>query len=224
LSLSQVTSDKQSPVCRDIPYPFVELGPVESHVFPHFIICRAAQQWMGVSDFRDNANRILGTHLGLDKQAVSKFMGSFRELRTRWICDTGEGPEDGPRVAKEDSEGGDLSFAAGSEANDDDVDQVPALADYAEDEWYLRVQEWAQASSAHVSSQKVSCSVLDRAIMLTPLRSFVRMRRNDVEATRYSKLIRARRPHLGWGPSCGEASSHPGLVRPHVSVAFGDRR
>jgi hypothetical protein len=59
---------------------------------------------------------------------------------------------------------------------------------------------------------------------LTPLRSFVRMRRNDVEATRYSKHIRARRPHLGWRTSCGEASSHRGLVRPHVSVASGDRR
>jgi hypothetical protein len=170
-------SGEQSPVGRDIPYPFVELGPVESHVFPHLIIYRAAQQWMGGSDFRDNANRILGTHLGLDQEAVSKFMSSIGGLRTRWICDTDKytgypahewffgdlSREDVTCVAKEDSEGGDLSFAAGSEANDDDVDQVPALADYVEDDWYLRVQEWAQASSAHVSSQKVSCSILERA-------------------------------------------------------------
>jgi hypothetical protein len=233
---------------QDIPYPFIELGPVESHIFPHFVIYHAACQWLDhLHDFRTNAIRILGPNLGLDKKDILSYMFWIVTLRIIWVRDTDEytgfpardwffggsleryeRSEDGSCVTNEYSTtGGDMSVPAGSEVEDDedDVRQTPVLTDAVEDNWYLRIQEWARASSAYHSSQKVSRSTRHpRFTALTRFRLFLHMRRNVARKTRYSKRMHAKHLHLGSSTSHGGVLLYPGPVKPHTSITFGDRQ
>jgi hypothetical protein len=70
-------------------YPFHDLKPLRSHVFPHFIVVRAAQQWLRHPfAYDDNADRVLGKQADLTESEASLLMGRIRCFYRMWVFDT----------------------------------------------------------------------------------------------------------------------------------------
>jgi hypothetical protein len=70
-------------------YPFDGLKPLRSHVFPHFVAIRAAEQWLRHPvAFDDNAVLVLGSQANLTKAQVSLMMGRIHNFHFMWTFNT----------------------------------------------------------------------------------------------------------------------------------------
>jgi hypothetical protein len=70
-------------------YPFDGLKPLRSHVFPHFVAIRAAEQWLRHPvAFDDNAVLVLGSQANLTKEQVCSLMGNIHHFHFRWTFNT----------------------------------------------------------------------------------------------------------------------------------------
>jgi hypothetical protein len=85
-------------------YPFATIGPLVSHVFPHFAICNVAQKLLKSEDAHDNflqsAIDVLTAHTKLDKVAVDELLKKIPRLYASWISVTPDGtatvPDENP--------------------------------------------------------------------------------------------------------------------------------
>jgi hypothetical protein len=70
-------------------YPFDDLKPLRSHVFPHFVVIRAGQQWLRHPfAYDDNAEQVLGKQANLTKSQVSLMMGRIFTFHHMWTFNT----------------------------------------------------------------------------------------------------------------------------------------
>jgi hypothetical protein len=73
-------------------YPFANIGPLVSHVFPHFAICNAAQKFAKSEDalekFLDSAIAVLTKHTNLNEKAVEKVLQQVLDIHSSWTSVT----------------------------------------------------------------------------------------------------------------------------------------
>jgi hypothetical protein len=68
-------------------FPFNTVGPLLSHVFPHFAICNAAQKFQKAGALRKfllSAIDVLGEHAGLDADAAEDLLSKMCQLYASW--------------------------------------------------------------------------------------------------------------------------------------------
>jgi hypothetical protein len=94
---------------RILSYPFVELGPLESHVYPHYAIVDAAEKLSkDFSSFYTTAVPILGEHVSLDGSEVAQLLLDVQSLLKKWTADAQGNKERGMDES-------DLSFEGGGD-------------------------------------------------------------------------------------------------------------
>jgi hypothetical protein len=69
-------------------YPFANIGPLVSHVFPHFAICNAAEKFAKSNDaiekFLKSAIAVLTKHTKLDEEAVETVLQRVLDIHSSW--------------------------------------------------------------------------------------------------------------------------------------------
>jgi hypothetical protein len=166
-------------------YPFLDIGPIHSRVFPHFAIVRAAMQWMRHSwDFDDNALEILRKHANLKKIEVACILGSLQGLYSEWTRDAEKydgqparrwlSPVCGPTELVDPAIGLRSGLATPPVSDDGDMESeesaedpdavprpcLPGTVD-ADIDAYIEasIEDWARLSHVHIASQKVSSPI-----------------------------------------------------------------
>jgi hypothetical protein len=78
----------ESRTARVLSYPFVELGPLTSHVYSHYAIVNAAAKLSkNFSSFYTTAVPILGEHVSLDGSEVAQLLLDVQSLLKKWTAD-----------------------------------------------------------------------------------------------------------------------------------------
>jgi hypothetical protein len=161
----------------ELAYPFLDVGPIQSQVLPHFAIVRAAMTWMLHSwDFDDNALQILRKHANLKKIEVACILGSLQGLYSEWTRDAEKydgqparrwlSPVCGPTELVDPATGrrpglasipisGDGDMESEESTEDPDAGPRPCLPGTVDADLGTYIEDWARTSHAHVASQKV---------------------------------------------------------------------
>jgi hypothetical protein len=86
---SIVHGDGASTAYQTHQYPFATIGPLVSHVFPHFAICNTAQKFAktegALDKFLKSAIGVLKAHTDLDEEAVEELLNKIKQLHASWI-------------------------------------------------------------------------------------------------------------------------------------------
>jgi hypothetical protein len=179
----------------ELAYPFLDVGPIHSHVFPHFAIVRAAMTWMRLSwDFDDNALVILGKHANLQRIEAVMVLQSLQGLYSLWTRDAEKydgqparrwlSPVCGPTDLVDAAIGRPPGQASSPVSEDGDMESEESVEDpdagprpclpgtvYADLDIYVEasIEDWARLSHTHIASQKVSLPNRSTRVSLTSL-------------------------------------------------------
>jgi hypothetical protein len=89
ISLTRMPTPRDAVEPVRFSYPFDGLRPLRSHVFPHFVAIRAAEQWLRHPfAYDDNAEQVLGKQANLTKSQVSSMMGRIYHFHFMWTFNT----------------------------------------------------------------------------------------------------------------------------------------
>lgn len=90
--------DYESDEAELVPFPFLDLGPLHSHVYPHFVVVNAAQKLQREDSFFERAEsitRVLQKNTGLNKLSALQAVIDVQRLWTTWTSFTAEYKEQG---------------------------------------------------------------------------------------------------------------------------------
>jgi hypothetical protein len=87
-------SSHETQTVESLDYPYVKLGPLRSHIFPHYAIVSAAQKLMAHAlSFLRPAVAILGEQASINLEETIKLFEDLQSLWQKWTADSEESEE-----------------------------------------------------------------------------------------------------------------------------------